>query len=110
MRTLALVAAATFMATSAIAQTAYQGSGQRAGGPARLLNSETGGVVKRAAKPNVVPSYQRGSGQRAGGPANELNRAGTATLSTQGTIHGTDRVVPFRQSGSGQRAGGPYQR
>ena len=63
--------------TGPIAPDYTQGSGQSAGGPARELNSPTGGPLSTQGtvferNPNI-PTYQSGSGQRAGGPASELN-------------------------------------
>jgi hypothetical protein len=88
---------------------AYRGSGVRAGGPAFQLNSETGGAAKPTRRKSTAPGY-RHSGHRAGGPASDLNRAGTGSLSRQGTVADPNRVVPFGTARSGHSAGGPYRR
>jgi hypothetical protein len=109
MKTFALVALALLAAGPALAQgtaDAYRASNTRAGGPAYLLNSETGGPVQPVRKRKVARSI---SGQHAGGPANDLNTGGTGSLSTQGTVYDPTRTVPFGTAASGQRAGGPYR-
>ncbi len=78
MKTFALALTAAVLSTAAFAQDAsraYRGSGQRAGGPAYLLNSSTGGAVTRTPRRKNALAY-RGSGQRAGGPAYLLNDGG----------------------------------
>src|SRR3954453_23046461 len=109
MKRFALVALATLVAAPALAQgtaNPYRASNTRAGGPAYLLNSETGGPVQPVRKRKVARSI---SGQHAGGPANELNAGGTGALPTQGTVYDPPRTVPFGTAASGQRAGGPYR-
>ena len=109
MKTLALVTLATLLAAPALAEgggNAYRASNTRAGGPAYLLNSETGGPVQPVRKRKVARSL---SGQHAGGPLNDLNTGGTGSLSTQGTVYDPTRTVPFGTAASGQRAGGPYR-
>ncbi|HVL70287.1 MAG TPA: hypothetical protein VM434_00210 [Beijerinckiaceae bacterium] len=83
MKMLPLAAVAVLVAAPAFAQGAparkgvaqaqtpiyARGSGTRAGGPAYLLISETGGRPVVTPRANPVPAYARGSGTRAGGPA-----------------------------------------
>ena len=73
MKTFALVTFATLLSTAALAQDsslAYRGSGNRAGGPAYLLNSETARAVRPVRnRASQVSLAYRGSGNRAGGPA-----------------------------------------
>ena len=106
MKTFALVAFATLAATSALAQDAslaYRGSGQRAGGPAYLLNDGSGAVRPVRMRPNAVPLAYRGSGQRAGGPAYLLN----GNPGSIQPVRMRSNPIPLAYRGSGQRAGGP---
>jgi hypothetical protein len=93
----------TLLATPAFASDSwrpYNGSSQRAGGPAFQFNSETGPNPHgswTADQLGGVPLYQRGSGQRAGGPANLLRDDNAFVFVGR----------PLRQARSGQYAGGP---
>ena len=105
---LTLAAIAALISTSAFAQDrslAYQGSGTRAGGPAYLLNSPTGGPVRAVKRrQSHLPLAYRGSNSRAGGTAYLLNST------TGGTVKSTRQPksnVPVAYRGSGSRAGGP---
>lgn len=112
MKTFTLAAALALAATGAFAHDAgnpYRASGQRAGGPAYLANSETGGPVQPVRRRSASPSYQNGSGQHAGGPAAELNAGGTGSVSAQRTVYGPARIVPFGTARSGHAAGGPVR-
>lgn len=112
MKTFALAAFALIAATGAFAhdaQNPYRASGQRAGGPAYLANSETGGPVATVRRRSASPSYQNGSNQHAGGPAAELNAGGTGSVSAQGTVYDPARAVPFGTARSGHAAGGPVR-
>jgi hypothetical protein len=112
MKTFALTAALALAAGGASAHdigNPYRASGQRAGGPAYLANTETGGPVQSVRSRNASPSFQNGSNQRAGGPAAELNAGGTGAVSAQGTVYDPARAVPFGASRSGHAAGGPVR-
>ena len=108
MRTFALVTFMTLAAGPALAQDAslaYRGTGTRAGGPAYLLNSETGGAVRPVRmNPNAIPLAYRGSGTHAGGPA-YLASARASHLDQP--VRSRDSVIPLAYRGSGTRAGGP---
>ena len=108
MKTFALAALATMAATAALAEgNAYRASGQRAGGPAYLANSETGGAV-RPVRRAPKPAAYRHSNQRAGGPAGDA-AAKAGPTSAQGTVYDPARTVPFGVARSGHAAGGPYR-
>jgi hypothetical protein len=107
MKRLILTTAATVLATAAFAQDngAYRASGQRAGGPAYLTNSETGGAVKPI-RGTSRPKAYRYSGHHGGGPANDAI-VQTGPVSVQGTVYDPARIVPFGTARSGHTAGGP---
>ena len=112
MKTFALAAVLAFAASGAFAHDAgnpYRASGQRAGGPAYLANSPTGGPVQPVGRRRASPSYQNGSNQHAGGPAAELNAGGTGSVSAQGTVYDPARSVHFGTARSGHAAGGPVR-
>ena len=112
MKTFTLAAALALAAGGAFAHDAgnpYRASGQRAGGPGYLANSETGGKVAPVVRRSASPSFQNGSNQHAGGPAAELNAGGTGSVSAQGTVHDPARTVPFGTARSGHAAGGPVR-
>jgi hypothetical protein len=112
MKTFAFAAALALAAGGASAHDAgnpYRASGQRAGGPAYLANSETGGKVAPVRRRNASPSFQNGSNQHAGGPAAELNAGGMGSVSAQGTVYDPARTVPFGTARSGHAAGGPVR-
>jgi hypothetical protein len=98
MKRLLVCAAAVLFSTTAMAQApaTQQGSGQRAGGPAREAISETGGK-----KAPVKKATRQRSGQSAGGPAAENISA------TGGPVKPT--MAPKKRAKSGQSAGGPRQ-
>ena len=97
MKRLVVSAAAVLFTTAVMAQApaTQQGSGQRAGGPARENISETGG--KKAATGKTM---RQRSGQAAGGPA-------AAAISDTGGKKAA--TAPRMRSKSGQSAGGPRQ-
>jgi len=96
MKTLALAAAATLLAGSALAQGTGNMGAQQPMSPAAQ-----------------APVYQQGSGQRAGGPANELNTNGPVATGTvvvpvspaPGAVVVTPGAAPVLD-GKGQAAGG----
>jgi hypothetical protein len=98
MKRLVVCAAAVLFSTTVMAQVpaTQQGSGQRAGGPAREAISETGGK-----KAPVRRATRQRSGQSAGGPAAENISA------TGGPVKPT--MAPRKRAKSGQSAGGPRQ-
>jgi hypothetical protein len=108
MKTFALVTFITLAAGPALAQDAslaYRGIGTRAGGPAYLLNSETGGAVHPVRmNPNAIPLAYRGSGTHAGGPA---YLASARASHIDQPVRSRDSVIPLAYRGSGTRAGGP---
>jgi hypothetical protein len=77
MKTLALAAAATLLAGSALAQGTGNMGAQQPMSPAAQ-----------------APVYQQGSGQRAGGPANELNSNGPVTTGNVVVPVAPARVAP----------------
>src|SRR3712207_4230180 len=102
MMKLTLAAIAALISTSAFAQDrslAYQGSGTRAGGPAYLLNSPTGGSVRAVRRPKShVSLAYRGSNSRAGGTAYRLN---STTGEAAKPIRRPKSNVPLAYRGSG---------
>ena len=67
MKTFALVTFATLLSTAALAQDsslAYRGSGNRAGGPAYLLNSGDGARRQAGSQPRI-PKFRSLTGARA---------------------------------------------
>ena len=110
MRTFALVAFMTFAAGPALAQDAslaYRGIGTRAGGPAYLLNSETGAVRRVRMSPNAIPLAYRGSGTHAGGPAYLASTRASHIDHIDQPVRSRASVIPLAYRGSGTRAGGP---
>ena len=97
----------TLISSSASAQVwdlVDRGSGQRAGGPAYLLNyGGYAGWGYAGPRGYYHPAY-RGSGQRAGGPAYLLNPSYAPPAWGYGGVW-YSRPPAYR--GSGQRAGGP---
>ncbi|MDF2974235.1 MAG: hypothetical protein K0R61_4685 [Microvirga sp.] len=92
-------------ASSQVWDPAYRGSGQRAGGPAYLLNHGGRAPGWGYGPLRVWDSAYRGIGHRAGGPAHLLNPAGYAPL--RGYRRGWYGYHLPAYRGSGHRAGGP---
>lgn len=98
MKRLVVCAAAVLFSTAVMAQApaTQQGSGQKAGGPARENISETGGK-----KAPTKKAKRSASGQTAGGPAAENISA------TGGPVK--PAMAPKKKAKTGQSSGGPRQ-